>query len=223
MRSVSVRALGLPTLLLIGCGGSGDEAPTAPPPPLPAPPRYTLVVETLTEGVDIDPDGYSVVVDGSILGIAASGSIAIHDLVLGSHQVIIDALAPNCRLPRVNSPSLLPLPDEAWEETRDVYVGSPEVHTSFFITCYTVGSLNLVVLPLEDTRIKDFRVLLNHDPRTQVVTKAAEVTIENVSSGFHRLDVRPANCFGPPTLTGITIEAGKVTYDTVKAAVTPCY
>ena len=226
MHSMSARDFRLSAILLLGllgCGESSDEAPTAPPPPPPAPPRYTLVVETLTEGVEIDPDGYTLVVAGNVLGIAASGSVAVHDLVPGSHSVTIDGLAPNCRLPRVNSSSLVPLPDEAWEETRDVYVGSPEAHTSFAITCYSVGSLKLVVLPREDTPITDFRVLLNHDPRSQVVKKGAEVTIDNVSSGLHRLDARPATCFGPPTIKEISIVAGKATYDTVKAAVTPCY
>src|SRR5205085_9233599 len=57
----------------------------------------TLTITTGTSGSELDPDGYTVTVDGSPgqpLGINASISIA--NLAAGTHSVELTGVAPNC-------------------------------------------------------------------------------------------------------------------------------
>jgi hypothetical protein len=204
------------------CGGGNDPSPLEPPP---APvPRAILTIVVETSGQEIDADGFFLTVDGNILGLETNGSREIRDLLPGTHQVSLSGLAPNCRLPRPPSQSftLFPEPDESWEETRAVELGVGGAETKFSVTCFTTGTLRLVVLN-SALRIRDFRVVLTHDPRKQVVEDSAETTIPYVSSGLHTIKVYPAKCIGPITNQQIRISTGDLIVDTVRANVPWCY
>lgn len=65
---------------------------TAPPPA-----TGSLTVSTATTGANLDPDGYSVSVDGgNAQSISDNGSVAFSNLASGSHTVAIAGLASNC-------------------------------------------------------------------------------------------------------------------------------
>jgi len=55
-----------------------------------------LVVTTTTGGADLDPDGYTVTVDGAQQAIGTSGSFTFQSLTAGSHTVALSGIASNC-------------------------------------------------------------------------------------------------------------------------------
>src|SRR5205814_5291827 len=56
----------------------------------------SLVVGTNTTGVDLDADGYSVLVDGSGHPVATNGSVTFTGLATGTHSVALSGAAQNC-------------------------------------------------------------------------------------------------------------------------------
>ncbi len=65
----------------------------------------SLVVGTNTTGVDLDPDGYTVSVDGSNQPVATNGSVTFTGLATGSHSVVLSGAAANCTVSGANSQS----------------------------------------------------------------------------------------------------------------------
>ena len=66
-----------------------------------------LEVTTTTTGQDLDPDGYTVSVDGGAeVAVALDGQATIADLLAGGHSVRLSGLAPNCA---VAGPNPIPL------------------------------------------------------------------------------------------------------------------
>jgi hypothetical protein len=94
-------------LLTIRCGSSGSDqgSPAAPPSSPPSSPtggRLEITSETI--GDEIDPDGYSIILDGGAsTPLAVSGSLDFEDLAPGLHAIEVQGIAPNCRL--TNHPS----------------------------------------------------------------------------------------------------------------------
>ena len=73
-------------LSVLGCGGGGTDVV------LPS-----LSVSTTTQGVELDPDGYSLIIDGSQaqpVGVAAT--VVVERLADGDHTLALDGLAANC-------------------------------------------------------------------------------------------------------------------------------
>src|SRR5436309_1086766 len=56
----------------------------------------SLVVGTNTTGVDLDADGYTVLVDGSGQPVATNGSVTFTGLATGTHSVALSGAAQNC-------------------------------------------------------------------------------------------------------------------------------
>jgi len=56
----------------------------------------SLVVGTNTTGVDLDADGYTVLVDGSSQPVATNGSVTFTGLATGTHSVTLSGAAQNC-------------------------------------------------------------------------------------------------------------------------------
>jgi len=89
---------GLLAAATLTVGGACRDA-TAPPPnpdliPLPL---STLAVTTSTTGTDVDPDGYTVTVDGaSSQHVAPNGSVLFLLLPVGNHTVLLSEVAANC-------------------------------------------------------------------------------------------------------------------------------
>ena len=73
---------------LLGCGNDTPAAPAT----------GQLVVTTATVGVDPDPDGYTLELDGTSQGIGASATIQSGDIAEGSHTVGLTGVAANCTL-----------------------------------------------------------------------------------------------------------------------------
>lgn len=74
--------------MLLSCGD--DDGLTAPT-------EGTVEVSTTTTGVEQDPDGYTVSVDGSTpQAIGTSDIVIIPDVEPGERPVILTGVAPNC-------------------------------------------------------------------------------------------------------------------------------
>src|SRR3989449_2678515 len=57
----------------------------------------SLIVSTSTTGTALDPDGYTVTVDGTqAQAIATNGSVTFDGLVAGPHAVQLSGVADNC-------------------------------------------------------------------------------------------------------------------------------
>src|SRR3989454_4097135 len=76
------------------CRDSTNPVPNADVMP---PVLGTLVVSTSTTGAALDPDGYTVTVDGALSQpVGTSGSVTFDSLVSGPHRVELAGLAENC-------------------------------------------------------------------------------------------------------------------------------
>jgi hypothetical protein len=100
-------------------------------------------------GVNIDPDGYTLSVDGLWHAVAPNETRAIAGLTAGDHTVRLFGLEPNCRLP-VPAPSPLEIAlgggtDESWDLTIPVRVAGNGVTLTLEVTCHEVGTLVLTL------------------------------------------------------------------------------
>ncbi|MDQ3081539.1 MAG: hypothetical protein M3R07_04920, partial [Gemmatimonadota bacterium] len=79
-----------------GCSGGGDSpGPTGPP----AATAGSLRVNVVTTGVEIDTDGYTVVVGSTTRSLGINGDITIADLTAGNHTVTLEGVSANCSTP----------------------------------------------------------------------------------------------------------------------------
>jgi len=92
-------------------------------------PGNSVVVTSVTSGANLDPDGYRVIVDGSIGQHApVNGSMSIPGLPAGTHSVSLTDLSGNCFV--------------EGEPVREVALGSLDTVTiDFAITCQPVNSI----------------------------------------------------------------------------------
>jgi hypothetical protein len=80
-------ALLLP-LAVLACNGDDASGPTG-----------SLQVTSLTSGIDLDPDGYIVMLDGrGVESVGASASVLVDDVTPGEHQVDLSGVAANCQV-----------------------------------------------------------------------------------------------------------------------------
>jgi hypothetical protein len=91
-------------------------------------------VEISTRGSNLDPDGYSLTVDGDLAYVvAAQGSLTLQ-LTQGTHSVQLGGLAANCTVDG--------------ENPRPIVVGaSGSVDVSIGVTCVRAGRLGGAVAP----------------------------------------------------------------------------
>ncbi len=88
-------------LVTIGCGGGDGTAagPTDPPPPPPPPSPTTGALRfiTATGGRNLDPDGYTVVLDDTLrFDIGRQDTFTVSELSPGLHSAILTGLHENC-------------------------------------------------------------------------------------------------------------------------------
>jgi Tol biopolymer transport system component len=103
----------------------------------PAPPPGAIRVTSATTGVDLDPDGYSVSVDGGAgVPIGANGAITISGLQPGAHTVRLDGVAANCDVTNLNPQTVSVTSGETAEVAFAVTCGQDN---SIQVTAITTG------------------------------------------------------------------------------------
>ena len=86
LRMQSPLLLGV-ALLALGCGGSDSTGPSI----------GNVQVTASTTGADLDPDGYTVAVDGGAgRSLAVNGTVTFSQLSAGDHTVTLSGIAANC-------------------------------------------------------------------------------------------------------------------------------
>lgn len=139
-------------------------------------PRGNLSVTTTSSGADLDPDGYSVSVDGGVTrAIGLDDTVTFRDLSVGDHQVELTDLAPNCAVQGEN-PRSVPVAD------------GQTTPTTFAVVCeITTGSIRVSVFTsgfFQDmngyTVDLDGRVVEDIEPN-------GSVTFDPVAPGNHTL------------------------------------
>jgi hypothetical protein len=92
--------LGLAGVLILGCGDSAG--PAAPPTG-----AIEITVSTASASVDIDPNGYSVSVDGRPgQAVGVNAAVTFGSLSTGTHLVQLGDLALNCSVSGTNPRSV---------------------------------------------------------------------------------------------------------------------
>src|SRR5438445_6163868 len=81
--------------------------PGSPPPPPPPAPPGNLTVTTSTSGSNLDPDGYTVTVDGTqSQPVGTNASVTFSSLPAGTHSVAVGGVASNCTVTTANPQSV---------------------------------------------------------------------------------------------------------------------
>jgi hypothetical protein len=134
-----------------------------------------LDVSATTTGSEIDPDGYSVSVDGGApLALAVDGTVTFPGLPAGDHEVELSGVASNCAV--------------AGDNPRTVAVlAGGTVSTEFDVTCSsTVGAVEVRVATTGAAIDADgYSVVLDGGTSTQLVAVNDTVTFGGLAPGDH--------------------------------------
>ncbi len=171
-----------------------------------------IQVTAATSGIDLDPNGYTVLLDGgSLRAVPLNGTAIIEGLSAGDHTLGLFGAAGNCTIAGVNPRTVHVTTGGT---TRDT------ARTSFAITCVAVtGTVQVTTVESGvDLDPNGVWVLLD-DGQQRPVPHNGTVVIEGVSAGDHSVilfDVA-SNC----TVTGqnpqtVHVSTGGVTRDTAR-------
>jgi hypothetical protein len=151
-------------LTVLGCGGGGTDVV------LPA-----LSVSTSTQGVELDPDGYNLMIDGSPnQPVGVSASVVVERLSEGDHVVELEGIAGNCT---------------AGENPRTVSVQSGATATaSFAVTCSaTSGSVDVATVTTGGGSDPDGFLLTLDGEERGAIGASATLNLPGVTPGLHSL------------------------------------
>jgi Tol biopolymer transport system component len=102
-----------------------------------APSTGELAISAVTTGVDLDPDGYTVAVDGGAgTAILSNGTITLADLSPGDHQLTLSGLDDNCALQEA-TPLRVSVP-EASRATTTLHISCTYANTLAYVQDNTV-------------------------------------------------------------------------------------
>jgi dipeptidyl aminopeptidase/acylaminoacyl peptidase len=178
-------------------GCSTDDAIDGPAP------TGSIQVTTSTTGEDVDPDGYTLHLDGQhSRAMEVNDSEVFADVAAGSHTVELSAVEVNCSVDGNNN--------------RTVNVqGDHTTNVGFSVTCEPLtGSLRVTMVTVGDTLDPDgYRVSVD-DVHDQAVSTNGSVTFSGLREGSHTVALSGVakNC----TLTGenprsVTVDYGQTT------------
>ena len=162
--------------LTAALGAAAPVATSAPfdVAPAPLPPPGGLTVTTTTTGANLDPDGYTVMVDGSASQtIAPSGSVTFTNLTPGSHTVTLSGVAANCTVTGGGS------------RTVTVTSGGTAT-TAFSVSCSaTTGNLMVTTTTSGSSQEPDGYTATLDGGSSQAIGTSASVTFSGLAPGSH--------------------------------------
>jgi predicted small lipoprotein YifL len=181
----------LALLATAGCGGKGPTDLVLP----------SLTVRTSTTGVEIDPDGYRVSIDGqppSPVGVQAT--LTINELTDGQHSVELSGLAPNCAVSGANPSSATVRAGET-------------ANVAFAVACgATTGTLEVVTSSSGQPGDADGFVIVLDGAASNPIGATATVTFPSIATGLHTVELSGVapNCqvTGDHPL-GVAVEPGE--------------
>jgi len=158
-------------------------------------------VSVTTTGLDIDPDGYLVTVDGSDQAVTRPNGTTLIRLEPGSRTVALTGLTSNCTVNGLNS--------------RTVTIADKAVTPApFAVVCTaTSGIIELIMLgPVEGI---PFEVALDGVTRSPLQSGEPEYMMD-VMAGHHVVSVSAPGCSVETNPQSVTVTAGSLTRDTVR-------
>jgi Tol biopolymer transport system component len=178
----------------LACSGENLNAPTT----------GSVQVTTATSGADLDPDGYSVTVDGSDRGaLGVSGTLTVEGVASGDHLVGLSGLAGNCHVQGENP------------RTSSVTVGATAT-VAFAVTCTglpaNTGTLAITTVTSGSNPDADGYTVAVDEGAAQPITSSATLTISGVAAGAHTVTLSgvAANCgVGGDNPITITVTTGQ--------------
>src|SRR5262245_11065537 len=159
-------------LAIQGCSDAGSPPDDPGGPPVSA----TAEVRTTTTGLELDPDGFRVVVDGGEVGTIASNGILAAQLDPGSHAIALTGLSPNCTIDGADS--------------RTVTVTEAEVvPVEFAVVCTAMSGVVSVVVDVSGpTGSAAFEAILD-EGRTWIVTPGYPSYLDGIAAGDHDISL----------------------------------
>jgi PKD domain len=167
--------------------------------PTPPPPPGSLTVTTTTTGADLDPNGYTVTVDGGTSqSIATTGSVTFNNLSPATHTVTLSDVASNCSVSGGTS--------------RTVTVPSNGTGTAAFsVTCTaTTGGITVTTTTTGSSLPSGYSVAVDGGAG-QPIGINTSITITGLTPTSHAVVLSgvPANCtVTNGTSHNVTVTAG---------------
>ncbi len=163
--------------ILLGATACNDsESPEPDAALLPLPDLGTLAVTVGSSGSDIDPDGYTVTVDGSSSqSVGANGLVTFTGLSAGDHTVSLSGLASNCTVSGDN-PRIVSL------------IAGVVGTTSFAVSCAvipTTGNLTVTTSTTGSSLDQDGYTVTVDGNSSKAIGTNASVTFTGLSGGDH--------------------------------------
>jgi hypothetical protein len=154
--------------------------------------------------LEVDPDGFRVVVDGHEVGTVASNGMLVTLLDPGSHAITLIGLTPNCTIDGTDSRTVAVKEDDM-------------VPVVFAVVCTaTSGVVSVVVDVSGPSGSAAFTAALD-EARTWVVTPGEPSYLAGVSAGEHGTSLRtPSYCVLQTEAQRISVAVGEVVRDTVE-------
>jgi len=172
----------------------------------------SIQVTTATSGIDLDPNGYAMQIDGGSLRLLlGAGTVTIDGLAGGDHSVVLSGAAGNCTVGGDNPRVLHVITGGAARDT---------ARTLFQVTCVAVtGSIEVKAATTGvDFTPNGYTVLIDVGSLAPLPVNGA-ATIGGLSAGDHT--VRLVGSAGNCTITGdnpraVHVTTGGVTRDTAR-------
>src|SRR5256884_5704945 len=190
--------------LLVAAACNDSQGPKPDALLLPLPGLATLAVSTSTSGSDLDPDGYTVTVDGSVSqSIGRNGLATFIGLAVGNHTVLLSGVARNCTVSGSNPRTVSLLAG---------LVGA----TTFSVTCVaapTTGSLAVTTNTTGSNLDPDGYTLTVDGGQSQAIGINNTVTISGLSPGNPAVQLNglAQNCTVSSNPRTVSITAGSTT------------
>src|SRR5438552_274440 len=204
-------------LVATACNDSQGPQPDASLlPSLPLPGLATLVVSTSTSGSSLDPDGYTVTVDGGASqSIGTNGVATFVGLAAGDHTVLLSGVARNCTVSGSNP------------RTVSLIAGLVGA-TGFSVSCVaqpTTGNLAVTTNTTGSNLDPDGYTLTVDGGQSKAIGINNTVTISGLSPGNHSVQLNGVaqNCTvsgSNPRTVSITAGSTTTTTFTVSCAAT---
>jgi TolB protein len=183
-----------------------------------APISGSVRVRTVTTGVDLDVDGYHVLVDGGgpRATVAANGSVTVGGLGLGSRSIGLGEVAGNCAVAG---------------GTRSVTISAPNevIDVDFAVSCAALGSARVTISttgssPDVDGYTLTVRAVEGSGFAVASVAANATVTVPRLVPGRHTMWLQrvAGNCAGPGVLPQqFDVASGSVAVATLSVVCEP--
>ena len=169
-------------------------------------PASAVRVTTTTTGLDLDPDGYRVVIDGADYGSIPANGTRLAGVDPGTRTITLTGLAPLCT---VDGP-----------DSRAVTVTGPEpLSIEFVIVCTAASGVIGVVVETSGPHTSAWFGVMIDGAEAYRVGWGGPHFVSDVSGGDHVVSLRgSASCSVETDPRGVTITVGELIRDTVEVS-----